>query len=423
MAAGQTVAVRRSYGSAPYVSGLQRARLLSAAFALVGERGYGGVTARSVSERAGVSTRTFYEAFSDREDCFLAAFNHALDGLELEACAGWGSERGWAARVRAALTVLLGVLDREPAVRRLVFVEALGAGPRVLARRGGVLDELALVVDGGRAGGRAPAGLPGLTAAAVVGGCVGVIHARLLEANPGPLIELQGELMATIVLPYRGSKAAARELQRPVAESSTRVVAGGVFGVALGSASPVDYRLTARAGLALEAVAERPGVNNREVSEMIGLSDQSQVSRIMKRLQEQGLVENTQSNTKRLARAWHLTAQGRTLLDTQRGEDLVEAPRPAEPHRIARGFRLTALTHDILSAVAGLSKQGTRPTNYEIAELPGVKDTVQISKLLTRLQDHDLLQNTSTTRGANAWQLTPRGEEILHASQTTEPTT
>ena len=67
----------------------------------------------------------------------------------------------------------------------------------------------------------------------------------------------------------------------------------------MGAASPVDYRLTVRTQMALAAVAGRPGLNNREVSEVIGLSDQSQISRMLKRLQEQGLIENTQAHTNR----------------------------------------------------------------------------------------------------------------------------
>ena len=76
---------------------------------------------------------------------------------------------------------------------------------------------------------------------------------------------------------------------------------------ALASASPVDYRLTVRTQMALAAVAGRPGLNNREVSEVIGLADKSQVSRMMKRLSGQGLVENTLAHTKRQAMAWRLT--------------------------------------------------------------------------------------------------------------------
>jgi AcrR family transcriptional regulator len=275
--------------------------LLSATFALVGERGYEAVSARSVSERAGVSNRTFYECFSDREDCFLAAFNHALDGLELEVRTGWESQLGWTARVRAALTALLQALDREPAVSRLVFVEALAAGPRVLARRARVLESLARVVDEGRANAKAPRRLPPLVAEGVVGATFGVIHARLLELRPDPLVELLGSLMATIVLPYRGSTAAAQELEPPIPRPGRRGASRSRTQGALRTdreigqhasdrlspnggghrdAPPIavlDYRLTVRTQMALAAVAGRPGLNNREVSEMIGLSDQGQI--------------------------------------------------------------------------------------------------------------------------------------------------
>jgi AcrR family transcriptional regulator/DNA-binding MarR family transcriptional regulator len=476
------VEVRRSYGSDAYVSELQRGRLLSATFALVGERGYEGVTARSVSERAGVSTRTFYKSFSDREDCFLAAFDHALDGLEVEVRAGWESELGWTARVRAALAALLHALDSEPAVRRLVFVEALAAGPRVLARRAGVLEGLAGVIDEGRVNAKAPAALLGdparaaLVAEGVVGGAFGVIHARVLDSRQESLIELQGALMGMIVLPYRGSAAAAREL---AAAAGRRAASGAVAarevsasagkrGASrsrtqeawrashasdrlspdgggrkdapplaslrpLGSASPPDYRLTARAQGALEAVAEHPGVNNREVSEVIGLADQGQVSRIMRRLQEQGLVENAQAQAKRLARAWRLTADGEAVVDARRslqrvirngGEPVAKSMRCGAHKQIApldgevsTGFRLTALTYQVLVAVAELGEQGEDPSNREIARAADVKDEGQISKLLARLRDRGLLANTAAGGDRNAWRLTSRGEEIVHASQ------
>jgi AcrR family transcriptional regulator/DNA-binding MarR family transcriptional regulator len=491
------VAVRRSYGSDSYVSELQRGRLLSATFALVGERGYEGVTARSVSERAGVSNRTFYQCFSDREDCFLAAFDHALEGLEREVRVGWKSELGWTARVRAALSALLQTLDREPAVRRLVFVEALAAGPRVLARRATVLESLAGAIDEGRLNAKAPAALLGdpgraaLVAEGVVGGAFGVIHARVLDSRQEPLIELQGALMATIVLPYRGNAAAARELTasagrqgasgavaaREVSASTGKRGASGVGSgrshgrpaeagligrenvrprlaegqtapsiaalQPLGSASPLDHRLTVRSRMALEAVAERPGLNNREVSEVIGLADQGQVSRIMRRLQEQGLVENTQAQAKRLARAWRLTADGEAANDAHRplqrargttgkgGKLIAKSARRGGHKQIASvhgevvntGFRLTALTHQVLIAVAELGERGEDPTNREVARAAGVQDEGQISKLLARLRDRGLLVNTAGGRGTNAWRLTSRGEEIVHASQVAGMTT
>jgi AcrR family transcriptional regulator len=444
MAAAESV-TRRSHGSERYVAGLQRGRLLSATFALVGERGFEGVSARRVSERAGVSNRTFYQSFSDREDCFLAAFDHAIDGLEREVRAGWNLELEWTARVRGALAALLVTLDREPAMRRLVFVEALAAGPRVLARRAQLLKSVATVVDEGRADAKAPSELPPLVAEGVVGGVFGVIHGRVLELRAEPLLDLLGVLMAMIVLPYRGGTAAARELLRPIPRPPAQRRDGdGVSRQPLGAASPVDYRLTVRTQMALAAVAASPGLNNREVSEVIGLSDQGQISRMTRRLAEQGLIEDTQAHTKHLARAWRLTTDGETLIDAHQAELLVKASHPAsEPGKLAakhsgrRGrqqklngdadairvdFRLTALTHEVLAAVASLSAQEISPSNRALAQAAGVKDEGQISRLLARLESHGMLQNTSSHPVAgNAWQLTPRGQQLLSASSPEGP--
>ncbi len=414
-------------------------------FLLVGEQGYEGVTARGVSECAGVSNRTFYECFSDREDCFLAAFNYAVAGLELELRTGWESELGWTARVREQIAQARAVLDGEPAVARLVFVEALAAGPRVLARRARVLESLTSVIDEGRVNAQAPALLPGLLAEGVVGATFGVIHARLLELRPEPLIELLGQLMAAIVLPYRGMGAAARELECPVPRvPARRRDGGGLSRLSLGAVSPVDYRLTVRTQMALAAVGGRPGLNNREVSEIIGLADQGQISRMMRRLSDQGLVENAQGHTGRQVKAWRLTMDGEAVIDAHRS--LKQAQRKAgkggklattrsaagrrgksrpsataDMGRASTGVRMTALTHEVLTTVAALSIGKSRPGNRKVADAAGVKDDGQISKLLHRLEGHGLLENSGGTAGgvANAWQLTPRGEEILQASRPT----
>ena len=439
---------RRSDRGELYVIDLQRNRLISATFALVGERGYEGLTARRVSELAGVSNRTFYECFSDREDCFLAAFNHAVAGLEFEMRVGWESEPGWSARVRAGLAALLRALDGEPAVARLVFVEALAAGPRVLARRARVLEGLAVAVDGGRANAPVAPLLPALLAEGVVGSTFGLIHARLLELRPEPLIRLLGPLMGTIVLPYRGIVPAARELERPVPRVRIRRAEGdglsrrSLGAAAAAAAASLDCRLTVGAQMALAAVAGRPGLNNSEVSEAIGLSDQGQISRMLKRLQVQGLIENTQAHLNRQARAWRLTSDGEAMLDADRSLKQAQrkmsrggklaAPKSARrgKRRIAAagtevastGFRMTALTHEVLAVVANLSSGESNPSNRAIARAAGVKDEGQISKLLSRLEDHGLLENTGpVSAGApKAWELTPRGEEILRTSQVKE---
>jgi AcrR family transcriptional regulator len=208
------------------VSEEQRVRLLDATLGLANELGVRRTTVRMISGRAGVSSRTFYELFCDREDCFLAAFDRGVDELAFAATPAWRAEREWAARIRASLAVLLARLDEDRARARLVFVEALAAGLRVLARRALVLDELAAAIDGGRDGHAAPHPLPPLTAEGTVGAAFGLIHARLSDPQVSdPLVELLNPLMALIVLPYRGHAAAARELVRPAARGKELLAA------------------------------------------------------------------------------------------------------------------------------------------------------------------------------------------------------
>jgi DNA-binding MarR family transcriptional regulator len=80
-------------------------------------------------------------------------------------------------------------------------------------------------------------------------------------------------------------------------------------------------------------------------------------------------------------------------------------------------FRLTARTQMVLAVVA----EHAGVSNRRVADLAGVRDQGQISKLLRRLEGHGLLQNSggATAGVPNAWRLTPRGEELLSASRPT----
>jgi AcrR family transcriptional regulator len=300
----------------------QRARLLDATFSVVSEDGYRRMTARRVSSRAGVSHKTFYDLFSDREGCFLAAFDHAVDELATVVLPAWEGEQEWSGRIRAGLAALLGVLDRESALRLLVFVEALGAGPRVLERRAQVLGVLQGAVDQGRAGVKAGRELPPLTAEGVVGAALSVVHARLIQDGSESLTGLLNPLMAMIVLPYRGRAAAARELARPAPKPTVALMGRERLGASLTAASVgrvrIPFRLTVRTHMVLAAVAELSAQgsdpNSREVSDAAGVTDQGQISKLLARLEGHGLLQNTGGNTQGIARAWHLTPRGEEIL-------------------------------------------------------------------------------------------------------------
>jgi AcrR family transcriptional regulator len=300
------------------VTEIQRGRMLAAAVDAVDEVGYAGMTVAQVIGRARVSRKTFYDVFADREDCFLAAFEQALgQGRELlhEAYAAEGS---WSEGVRTALARLLGTMDEEPALTRLVVVEALAAGERVLERRAAAFAELAAAIDRGRS---EPGALdpPEVTAEGVVGAVFAVLHARVLEGGDRPLTELLGPLMSMIVLPYLGADAAERELRRPTPEPSRsrgrrrRSRRGDPL-------EGLKMRLTYRTVRVLMVISEQPGASNREIAERSGIVDQGQISKLLNRLARLELVENLgDGQEKGAANAWHLT---------QRGQAVERATRP-----------------------------------------------------------------------------------------------
>ena len=92
---------------------IQRARILAAMVQASVEHGPGSVSVAHVVELAGISRRTFYEIFSDREECFLAAFDDAIASAKRYALRDYDPAAPWNVRVRSALTGFLTFLDVE----------------------------------------------------------------------------------------------------------------------------------------------------------------------------------------------------------------------------------------------------------------------------------------------------------------------
>ncbi|HLH14853.1 MAG TPA: TetR family transcriptional regulator [Solirubrobacteraceae bacterium] len=284
--------------------------MLAAAVEAVEDVGYARMTVAQVIGRARVSRKTFYDVFSDREDCFLAAFEQALEQARALVEEAYGNESTWREGIRAALARLLTFMDEEPGLAKLCIVEALGAGERVLDRRAAVLDELAAVIDRGRAATNATREPPEVTAEGVVGAIFAVLHTRVLENGGEPLTNLLGPLMSMIVLPYLGARAAGRELTRPPLEPAGEVRSRS-HARNKDPLEGLNMRLTYRTVRVLMVIAEHPGASNREIAEGSGIVDQGQISKLLNRLARLKLVENLgEGQEKGAANAWHLTSRG-----------------------------------------------------------------------------------------------------------------
>ncbi|MFZ1155136.1 MAG: TetR/AcrR family transcriptional regulator [Solirubrobacteraceae bacterium] len=285
---------------------IQRARLIAALFEVSAERGAGNVAVAHVVERAGVSRRTFYELFADREECFLAGFDDAIARASQHLLDVYDHKARWAERTRTALLATLEFLEVERGAAQLLIVGSLGAGTRAIERRQGVLAQIATVVDEGRGETKAGAKLAPLTAEGVVGGVLSVLHTRLLEDSEGSLLDLTGPLMSMIVLPYLGPATARKELTRPAPrrQLASRANTGDPL-------RDVGMRLTYRTVRVLMTVAAKPGASNREVGIGAGIEDQGQISKLLARLQRLELIQNTRPAPARGApNAWGLTERG-----------------------------------------------------------------------------------------------------------------
>jgi len=292
------------------VTEIQRSRMLAAALEAVEESGYARMTVAQVISRAKVSRKTFYDVFADREDCFLAALEQTVSQVGTAVRAAYERESAWRDGVRAGLVELLVFLDSEPALAQFCLVEALGAGPRVLARRGEVLEELAEIVDRGRFVSNAVREPPEVAAEGVVGAVFAVLHTRVLEGGREPFSNLLGSLMNITVLPYLGARAASRELSRPAPEVR-RKPAQPPRPQSRDPLAGLNMRLTYRTVRVLVVIGECPGASNREIAERSDVADQGQISKLLARLARLELVENTgDGQEKGGSNAWHLTSRG-----------------------------------------------------------------------------------------------------------------
>lgn len=166
----------------------------------VAERGYAATTVADVVAGAGVSRRTFYEHFADREDCFLAAYDAGVDLLlgHLVEEAAAAEEADWVERTRRGVRAYLEILAAEPAFARTFLIEVFAAGPRALDRRDAVharfVDLLRTQLALARQDHPELPDPPDAVFAAIVGGVNEVVSGEVREGRGDRLPELEPTL-------------------------------------------------------------------------------------------------------------------------------------------------------------------------------------------------------------------------------------
>ncbi|HET9162809.1 MAG TPA: TetR/AcrR family transcriptional regulator [Solirubrobacterales bacterium] len=187
----------------------QRERILDAVELLVSEQGIAGTAIEAIVKQAGVSSVTFYEYFEGKEECFLAAYDRAVDaatGALAKAAAGDPAAGGlsWSEQIATGLRTLTGLIAAWPERAHLCLVEAQTGGPELALRFETTLDRVAAKLREGRALRTAPADLPATHEEATAGALAWLLRERLEAGDAEGLEKLYPELIDIALAPYLG---------------------------------------------------------------------------------------------------------------------------------------------------------------------------------------------------------------------------
>ncbi|HET7416966.1 MAG TPA: TetR/AcrR family transcriptional regulator [Solirubrobacterales bacterium] len=200
--------------SAEEVTKNQRDRIFGAMVACIAERGYEATRVADLVEVSGVSSRSFYDLFPNKEACFVAAFEAIVAKL-IEAL---GTVDGGLSdpkrRAREIYSTLATMLAAQPAAAKLFLIEAYAAGPDVQQPLRRALLAFEEMTEGqiAAAGGRSPTSAE--MARAHVGALQEIGRTRLREGDPEEMAALVPDL-TELMLTYQPPPAPLRLATRP----------------------------------------------------------------------------------------------------------------------------------------------------------------------------------------------------------------
>ena len=178
---------------------------------VVSEKGYNEARIVDVIDVAGVSRKTFYELFADKEQCFLSTYDLIVSQLLKVTSGEFGSSPNatWAERIRVGMAAMLDLIVAQPTAARFCIVEVLAAGPKALARRDAAIRQFTYFLDAGRS--ETSIELPGITSLALAGGINELLYSELIHGASAQLPNRLPELVFWITNPFLGPARASTE--------------------------------------------------------------------------------------------------------------------------------------------------------------------------------------------------------------------
>jgi AcrR family transcriptional regulator len=161
----------------------QRERLLAAMVAVTAEKGYAATSVADLVEVSGVSSRSFYQHFADKEECFLAAMDEIFTVVQDQIAIALQGDGDRRQRVEDTGQKLIEMLALQPAAARLWVVESFCAGERARARVNEALEAFTSLLQASLGQIEGQQEMPTKLTQALLGGVSGVIYRRLADGD------------------------------------------------------------------------------------------------------------------------------------------------------------------------------------------------------------------------------------------------
>jgi len=219
------------------VAANQRLRLVLAMIDTIGEKGYAPATVVDVVARAGVSRKTFYQYFANKQECLLATYDVIVAEGMRRVATSYRQAKTWNERVEASVRVLFESTIENPAAARLAMVEIGAAGVAGIERRQRTIAEYEQFIRDGLELAPGSGTVPDTTLRAVVGGFNRVLYAHMRSRQHAKLRKLVPDLVGWATAYYPTPEVMLPSM-RPDRHPGERALDIPIGGRAPGSLSP-----------------------------------------------------------------------------------------------------------------------------------------------------------------------------------------
>lgn len=120
-----------------------RSRLLAGLAAVLKSKRYQDITIADIAAAAQVSRRTIYEYFANKDECLLALADQTSEVIMMEMARALDDSKSWPALVRDITAAYLRLIDAQPQLTKVLYVELGAMGEAGVEKRRQVASQFA----------------------------------------------------------------------------------------------------------------------------------------------------------------------------------------------------------------------------------------------------------------------------------------